>query len=118
MATIQIINQGASLKVVINNIPRYITKSQVREIGIVKDTFIKLDTGQGIHNLYLNHPDVTAPVTATPELLREAINNMLLTGGTGSGTATEAKQDSGITELQNLKTEVQAIKTKMDTLND
>ena len=39
----QIINNGASLKIVIDTDSRLILKSQVRDVNVVRDTIIKID---------------------------------------------------------------------------
>ena len=113
----QIINNGASLKIVSDTSTRYITKQQIKEIGIVRSDIIKLDLGEGpLYNVFIDHNDVTDPVTATPSDLRDAINTMLQSGVTGG--ATEAKQDSEIAELQGLNTRINDLTTQMDALNE
>jgi hypothetical protein len=115
MAT-QVINNGATLKIIKDAVTKLISKSQIIEISVVNTNVIKLDTGQGLYNTFISFPDVTSPVTANPDALRDAINTMLTTGGAGS--ATEAKQDNEITELQNIKTRMDSLLGKVDTLND
>ncbi len=115
MAT-EIINNGATLKLTIGTVSKLILKTQIREISVVNSNIIKLNTGQGLYNNFITFADVTNPVTANPEALRDAINAMLTTGGGGS--ATEIKQDSEITELQNIKTRMDTLLGKVDVLND
>lgn len=116
MAT-QIIDSVATLKIVRDGVTKLLVKTQIKEISIVATNQIKLDTGQGIYNTFISYPDVTAPVTADVEALRDAINAMLTTGAAGGG-ATEAKQDSQIGELQNIKAGLDALSGKVDTLSD
>jgi hypothetical protein len=115
MAT-EIVNNGATLKLTIGTVSKLILKTQIKEISVVNTNVIKLDTGQGLYNNFITYADVTNPVTANPEALRDAINAMLTTGGGGS--ATETKQDAEITELQNIKTRMDTLLGKVDTLND
>ena len=116
---VEIINNGATIKIIKDGASKLISKIQIREISVVNTNIIKLDTGQGLYNTFITFADVTNPVTANPDALRDAINSMLASGGTvGSGGATEAKQDSEITELQNIKTRIDTLLGKVDVLND
>ncbi len=116
MAT-QIINNGATIKVTTAGVEKLISKSQIVYITIVKTNLVKIDIGQGIGNIFINYADVTVPLTNAPAELVAAINTMLLQASTLGG-ATEAKQDSAITELSSIKTEIAALKLKLDSLND
>lgn len=101
--TTQIINDGAALKIISAGVTRNILKNQIREISVINDTVIKIDIGQGaLNNIFLDFGDVAAPVAATPDALAEAINGMLLNNF--SGIATEANQQTEISELRNIKT--------------
>ena len=116
MAT-EIINNGASLKIVTNGAARNISKQQIRETSIVNNNIVKLDLGLGtFKDVFIPFPEVTAPVAATPEALMDAINAMLL--GVNSGLATEQQQNQGISELLNIKSSLAGINDKMQTLND
>jgi len=115
--SIQIVNNGATIKVITNGVARYIVKSQIKFIDIVKNTIIKLDVGQGINNIYLNHQDVSDPQTASPEELRDNVNNMLASL-TATGTATETKQDTEIGQLTSIKNDLDTIMAKISSLND
>lgn len=116
MAT-QIINNGASLRIISPAGTRNVLKQQIREIGLLGGTTVKIDIGQGaLNNVFIAYADVTNPVTGSPDALVDAINAMFTTS-TG-GNATEAKQDSEITELQNIKTRMDNLLGKVDTLND
>ncbi|MCC7302776.1 MAG: hypothetical protein IT233_09050 [Bacteroidia bacterium] len=104
-ATTQIINNGASLKIITVDGTRNILKQQIREVSPLADGVIKIDIGLGsLSNIFITHADVCNPVTASPEALVEAINAMLLNTPNLAGVSTEAKQDAEITELQNIKT--------------
>lgn len=98
---IQIINSGASIKIVTNGVARLITKLQIREIVVINTNIIKIDLGLGtLHNIFIPHADVTVPVTPNPEALRDAINDMLT--GSINGGATEQKQIEQIVYLEKL----------------
>lgn len=113
---VEIFNQGASIKVVTNGIARYVTKFQIKEIAIIKDEYVKLDIGQGLYNVFIHHPEVTVPVTANVEELREAINTMLETAH--AGAATESKQNLEIEELFSIRAELEVVKNKLNSLNE
>ena len=116
MAT-QIINNGASLKIISEGISRNIIKSQIREIGIINDTIVKIDIGQGaLNNVFINHSEVSDPQAATPAALVDAINGMLQQNL--SGYATEQNQQQEITQMQNIKTDITDIKEKISSMND
>lgn len=115
MATI-IENNGGSIKITENGSSRFVLKYQVREVEIVRDTIIKIDIGQGaLNNIYVDQADVTAPVTATVEELRDQIIGMLQTNVTG--TATEAKQTEEINEIKNLQAVVGNLQAKVNSLD-
>jgi hypothetical protein len=112
---IQIINDGASLKIISSNgIARLVAKKHIKEIIVIKTTIIKLDLGRGaLHNIFINHPEVTIPLLGTPEELRDAINDMLLAE---TGLATEQHQLEEISELQTIKGSVNEIKLFQEPL--
>jgi hypothetical protein len=99
----QIINDGASLKIISAGASRNILKQQIRELSIVNDTLLKIDIGQGpLNNIFLEYGEVSDPATPNPDALLEAVNAMLVSSA--SGNATEANQQREISELQNIKT--------------
>ena len=80
MPSIQIFNDGASIRVVTDGVAKFVTKDDVQEIVVVKNTIVKVDTGRGaLRNTFINHPDVTIPLAPSPEALRDIINAMLQT---------------------------------------
>jgi hypothetical protein len=102
-ATTQIINNGASLKIVSADGTRNILKQQIREVSPLADGVVKIDIGQGsLNNIFINHSEVSEPVTPSAEALADTINTMLQTNL--GGIATEANQNSEINELKNIKT--------------
>jgi len=109
----QIINNGASLKIVTGGVPRNISKQQIREISIVNTNIIKLDLGMGaLKDIFIPYAEVDNPSTETPAALADAINAMLASTS-NAGLATEQKQDAGNTELQNIKNVMTAINNKV-----
>ncbi|MDP3146043.1 MAG: hypothetical protein Q8T03_13320 [Bacteroidota bacterium] len=117
MAT-EIINNGSSLKIVTDNAPRFILKNQIKEVEVVRDTIIKIDIGQGaLYNVFVDQAEVTTPVSATVEELRDKIMEMLQSAE-HSGLATEIKQTEGNAEIVNLKNSMNEMKDKVNALND
>lgn len=103
--TTEIINNGASLKIVQDGYPRNILKMQVKEVSVINNTVIKIDIGQGaLSNIFFDFSEVANPETANPYALVEAINLMLQTNANISGVATERNQEIEISELLNIKT--------------
>jgi hypothetical protein len=109
----QIINSGASIKVVTDNVPRFILKNQIKEVGVLRDTIIKIDIGQGaLYNIFIDQLEVTAPTNTSVDDLRDKIMDMLQTTLSG-GLATEQKQIEGNTEIVNVKNSIAVINDKL-----
>lgn len=95
-------NSGASIKITENGAIRFILKYQIREVDIVRGNTLKIDIGQGVlNNIFIDRANVTTPVTATIEELREFIIAMLQSSA--AGNATEAKQNEEIAQIINLQ---------------
>src|ERR1051325_10295605 len=91
MAT-TITDTGASLKITIGTQERSIIKAQIIEISVIKTNIVKIDIGLGVlHNVFVTHGDVTAPLTPSPEALRDALIAMLSPAATGA-SASEQRQ--------------------------
>lgn len=113
MAVIIIQENGACIRIVIDGKPRNIQKTAIKEIDVIKNTIVKLDIGEGaLHNVFINHPEVTEPATADAAALREALIAMLPTIASGAGSATEAKQDQAIAILNNMNTALVGIEDR------
>ena len=111
-----ITDNGASIKLTIGTQVRNITKSHIVEVSVIKTNIIKIDIGLGaLDNIYIPYADVTSPVTASAEALRDAILTLIpsTAGGTGSGQATEAKQNEGIIILNALLTKASNLDGKI-----
>lgn len=116
MAT-EISNNGASLKIKNGAQVRDIMKHQIQEIVVVKTDIIKIDIGKGaLYNVFIPFADVTIPLVADIDALREAINDMLTTASV-AGNATEAKQIEEIAQLNFLNDAVINIKNSVSTLD-
>lgn len=114
---IEITNNGASLKIKNGTQLRNIMKSQIQEIVVVKTNIIKIDIGKGaLYNVFIPYADVTVPVAADPEALKDAINDMMSATAI-IGTATEAKQIEEINKLNVLNEAVANIKNSVSTLD-
>ena len=115
---IEITNNGASLKIKNGLQIRNIMKAQIIEIVVVKTNIIKIDIGKGaLYNIFIPYADVTVPVTADPEALKDAIND-LLAAASIVGNATEAKQIEEIGKLNLLNEQVTTIKNAVSTLDN
>jgi hypothetical protein len=101
----QIINNGASLKIISADGTRNILKQEIVEISILKDSIVKIDIGQGaLNNVFINHPDVSNPQTQSPDALVEAINAMLQSNiNLPQGIATEVNQQKQISQLDSVR---------------
>ena len=102
----QILNNGASLKIISPDGTRNILKQEIIEISIIKDTLIKIDIGQGaLNNIFINYPEVGLPQTPSPDALVDAINAMLQTTIViPPGISTEVNQLSEIAKLDSIRT--------------
>lgn len=115
MAT-EIANNGASLKITSDASPRFIMKSQIREIEVVRDTIIKIDIGQGaLNNVFIDQVDVTLPVSKSVDDLRDQIMEMLQ-GGV-AGLATEQKQTDEIQKISALQEQVKDVQNKIGSVD-
>ena len=114
---IQIFNDGASIRIVNTASVLLINKSHIKTIDTVRDNTIRLDIGSGaLRNVFIKFQEVTVPA-ALPDVyaLRDAINAMLQT--TGTGLATEAKQDIQIELLSGILSALTEIKIAISYLS-
>ena len=114
---ITIENNGVSLKINDTGAVRYVLKAQIKEVGIVRDTIIKIDVGQGaLNNFYIDQTTVTLPTSLSPDDLRDKIIAMLQTGI--AGFSTEANQTTQIALMQALQTSVTDMSNKISASTD
>lgn len=119
---ITIQDNGGSIMLTIGTQVRNIIKPQIVEISVIKTNVIKIDIGKGaLYNIYIPYPEVTSPVTASPEALKDAITAMLPNPGSGqgsgSGAATEVKQIQQIDILNILKNDLLNVKVALHSLD-
>ena len=115
MAT-QIIDDGASIRIINAASVLLINKSHIKTIDTVKDNTIRLDIGSGaLKNVFIKFTEVTIPA-ALPDVyaLRDSINAMLKNNG--GGLATEQKQDIQIELLSGILSTLTEIKTAINNL--
>ena len=115
MAT-QIIDDGASIRIINAASVLLINKSHIKTIDTVKDNTIRLDIGSGaLKNVFIKFTEVTIPA-ALPDVysLRDAINAMLKNNG--GGLATEQKQDIQIELLSGILSALTEIKIAISNL--
>ena len=116
--SVQITNNGASLKIVDGTDTRNIMKNQILEIAVIKTNIVKIDIGKGaLNNVFIPFADVTVPVAADPGALRDAINDMLASTLT-AGTATEAHQLEEIAKLNVISDTAGLIKNSVSSLDN
>jgi hypothetical protein len=113
----EIADNGSSLKVTTDGVTRYILKSQIREVSILRDTIIKVDLGQGaLYNEFLDQASIDAPQSKGVEDLRDQLMAMLQT--TVAGGATAQKQDEQKAQVVGLQASLTDLQGKMGSLND
>jgi len=118
MAT-QIIDDGASLKIVTNGVPKFVLKSNVVTVETLFNGKIKIDIGKDpLHNIYVDQATVDNPVSVSADDLRDKIEAMLEPVSLSSTTATAANQLIQTAELQNIKNSVQNVNNVLTVMND
>lgn len=73
----QIIDSGASLKILNEVGQKIVVKSSVVSVTIVRVEVIRVELQNPDSIIYLRHSNVSAPVTASPNELKEWINNCI-----------------------------------------
>jgi len=124
-AGIEIINNGASLKIKTNGIPRDLIKAQIHEVTVLRGTIIKIDIGQGaLFNVFIDQAQVITPASGDVNDLREQILVMLAppsSGGSGqtlTGFATEANQTAEIAHIAALQEQVSDLQNKLGSVDN
>lgn len=86
---IEILNDGASLRIVNKGSVILVNKLQIKSIETIRTDTVRLDIGDGaLKNIYIKFADVTTPAGLTDAgQLRDAINAMLKANGEGLATA-------------------------------
>ncbi len=116
--SIQILNNGASLKIIRDGVSRLVLKTQIKDVS-ASGTNLKIETcGCGSPCLFFPFAEITSPVVVDVTALRDAVNEMLNTtieGGslTIEGFSTELKQAETLTKIQEVKTTLQDASTQI-----
>jgi hypothetical protein len=114
---VEIEDHGVSLKITTDAAPRYIIKSQIREISVIRDTIIKIDTGEGaLYNVYVDQSVVDLPASKDVNDLRDQIELMMESGMAGAATA--KKQDDQTTLITGLQASMKDVQDKLGSIND
>ena len=114
---VEIEDHGTSLKITTDGAPRYIIKSQIREISVIRDTIIKIDNGEGaLYNVYVDQSVVDVPASKDVNDLRDQIEVMMESGM--AGFATSAKQDAQSTLITGIQASMKDVQDKLGSIND
>lgn len=86
---IEILNDGASLRIVNKGSIILVNKAQIKSIETIRTDVVRLDVGDGaLKNIYIKFADVTTPAGLMDAgQLRDAINAMLKSNNEGLATA-------------------------------
>lgn len=102
-AGIQIMNDGAVIRVEKNGKTLLVAKEQVKTIDTVHENIVRIDIGEGaLKNIFLNYQDVTVPAVASANELRDTIKGMMLSDQYDGGDAKESTQLSILEIMQQL----------------
>ena len=73
-----IIDGGASIRIVRGEKTLLVTKAQIKAIDTIGNGMVRIDNGEGpLRNIFLNYQEVNQPEVGNAEELRDIINNML-----------------------------------------
>ena len=107
----QIFNDGACIRIENGTKTLLVTKEQVKTIDTIQNNIVRIDIGEGpLKNIFINFQDVTAPVVASANELRDLIKAMLLSDNYNGGDATEVSQVNILNKLADIAGILQAIK--------
>lgn len=122
--SVEIINNGASLKIKTNGVPRDLIKAQIHEVTVLRGTIIKIDIGQGaLFNVFIDQTLVINPPSSSVDDLREQILVMLAPATSGgnqtlTGFATESNQANEIAHISALQGQVSDLQTKLNSVDN
>jgi hypothetical protein len=85
---INILDGGASIRIVRGAKTLLVTKDQIRSIDTIHDNLVRIDNGDGpLRNIFLDYREVNQPEVGNAEELRDIINQMLVRpSGSGGGS--------------------------------
>lgn len=100
---VQIFNDGACIRIEKNGKVLLVAKEQVRTIDIVHDSNVRIDIGEGaLRNIFMNYQDVSVPVVASANELRDTIKGMMLSDAYDGGDAKETTQLNILNQVSQL----------------
>lgn len=109
----QIFNDGACIRIENGTKTLLVTKEQIKTIDIIQNNIVRIDIGEGpLKNIFVNYLDVSAPVVASANELRDLIKGWMLSDNYNGGDATEVSQVNILNKLGDIALILQAIKLK------
>ena len=109
----QLFNDGAVIRIENGTKILLVAKEQVKTIDTIQTNIFRIDIGEGpLKNIFINYQDVTAPVVASANELRDLIKGWMLSDSYNGGDATEAGQVNIVNKLGDIATILEAIKLK------
>jgi hypothetical protein len=107
----QIFNDGACIRVENGTKILLVAKEQVKTIDTIQTNIVRIDIGEGpLKNIFINYQDVTAPVVASANELRDLIKAMLVSDQYDGGDATEQGQLNILSKLTDMSAILETIK--------
>jgi hypothetical protein len=109
----QIFNDGAVIRIENGTKTLLVAKEQVKTIDTIQNNIVRIDIGEGpLKNIFINYQDVTTPVVASANALRDLIKGMLLSDLYTAGDATEQGQVNILNKLSDIALILDDIKKK------
>lgn len=73
----QIQDNTGTIKITNNGLVKHIVKPAIVEVSVIRGSVIKISTGNILENIYINHADVSAPISFSADHLRLIITSMV-----------------------------------------
>jgi hypothetical protein len=109
----QLFNDGAVIRIENGTKILLVAKDQVKTIDTIQNNIVRIDIGEGpLKNIFINYQDVTNPVVASANELRDLIKGWMLSDSYNGGDATEAGQVNIVNKLGDIALILEAIKLK------
>jgi hypothetical protein len=107
----QIFNDGACIRIENGTKILLVAKEQIKTIDTIQTNIVRIDIGEGpLKNIFINYQDVTAPVVASANELRDLIKAMLVSDQYDGGDATEQGQLNILNKLTDISAILETIK--------
>ncbi|GAA4727386.1 hypothetical protein [Flavisolibacter ginsenosidimutans] len=108
-----LINDGAVIRIEKNGKTLLVAKDQVKTIDTVHDNIVRIDIGEGpLKNIFLNYQEVSNPVVASANELRDTIKAMMVTDAYLGGDAKEVTQIAILNQVSQLTNVLVAINNR------